>query len=56
MSTEMVQVTAADLSLVEQNSLNAKQLKLLLKKRPNNTFTPAPLKGVGNGNTFQVAM
>jgi recombination DNA repair RAD52 pathway protein len=47
MSTEMVQVTAADLSLVEQNSLNAKQLKLLLKKTPKQYVHTRPAKGGG---------
>lgn len=49
MSTEITtkQYTQADLSLANDNSLNAKQLQLLLKKTPSQYVRQRPAKGGG---------
>lgn len=49
MSTEIItkQYTQADLSLANDNSLNAKQLQLLLKKTPSQYVRQRPAKGGG---------
>ena len=49
MSTELTtkQYTQADLSLANDNSLNAKQLQLLLKKTPSQYVRQRPAKGGG---------
>jgi len=44
---ELALVDASDLSLVEDNSLNAKQLKILLKKTPEQYIKKRPAKGGG---------
>ena len=49
MSTEITtkQYSQADLSLANDNSLNAKQLQLLLKKTPSQYVRQRPAKGGG---------
>ena len=46
-NNELALVDASDLSLVEDNSLNAKQLKILLKKTPEQYVKKRPAKGGG---------
>lgn len=47
MSNELALVEAEDLSLVDNNSLNANQLKLILKKTPSQYVHKRPAKGGG---------
>lgn len=44
---EKLEITAKDLSLVDENLLNAKQLKILLKKTPSQYVHKRPAKGGG---------
>ena len=47
MSNEIIKIEAKELSLVENNSLNASQLALLLKKTPKQYVHTRPAKGGG---------
>ena len=47
MSTEIITVSEEELSLVENNSLNAKQLQVLLKTTPKKYIKQRPAKGGG---------
>lgn len=47
MANEIVKISPQDLSLVDNNSLNAKQLQLLLKKTPAQYVKQRPAKGGG---------
>jgi recombination DNA repair RAD52 pathway protein len=47
MSTELALITKSDLSLIEDNALNEKQLKLLLQKTPAKYVHKRPAKGGG---------
>lgn len=47
MSNEIIKVTAAELSLVQDNCMNPAQLKLLLQKTPKHYIKKRPAKGGG---------
>lgn len=47
MSKEIVKISPQELSLVDNNSLNAKQLQLLLKRTPQQYVKSRPAKGGG---------
>lgn len=47
MSTEIVKIEAKELSLVKDNSLNASQLQLLMKRTPSKFVKKRPAKGGG---------
>ena len=47
MSTEVVKIEAKELSLVKDNSLNANQLQLLMKRTPDKFVRTRPAKGGG---------
>jgi len=48
MKNKLALVSEADLSLVDSNSLNGKQLKVLLKRTPKQYIKTRPAKGGGN--------
>jgi len=50
MSKELITVSQEDLSMTENNSLNAKQLQLLLKNTPAKYVKSRPAKGGGQWN------
>ena len=47
MSNEIVKLEAKELSLVKDNSLNANQLQLLMKRTPDKFVRSRPAKGGG---------